>query len=87
MQKVTPAKRRTNIRAVALSLKPEFVTAVPAECKGQPPKLQVNELELAEHISTHRAALEAEVERRRRPLLQPVKANSLFFVSNRDWVS
>ena len=48
MQKVTPAKRRINIRAVALSWNLEFVTAVPAECKGQPPKPQVNELELAE---------------------------------------
>jgi hypothetical protein len=86
-KKGTQAKLRTNIRAVALNWKPEFVTAVPAECAGQPPKLQVNEAGLAEYISTHTVALENEVARRRKPLPQPARATASFPVSNRDWVS
>ena len=85
LQQVRLPKKTTNVRAVALSLNPSLVTATPAEKKGQPPKLVVNEPLLSEVIENNLPALEQEVERRRRPAIQPLLYSGVFPVSNRDW--
>ena len=85
--KATKNRRRTNVRAVALSWSPALVAATTAGRKGQPPLLQVGEPALARFIAAHREALDAEVEWRRQPLSQPISAMAAMPISSRDWLA
>ncbi|CAK0876452.1 unnamed protein product, partial [Prorocentrum cordatum] len=81
---VKQVKQRTNPRAVALSWNPGLVTAVPSESGKRPPALFVDEEALAAYMAVNRAALEAEVQRRRQTALRPLSTNGQFPVSNRE---